>query len=172
MRMNIFLIGFMGSGKTTAGKKLANMLSYGYLDLDEFIEQQERYSIRDIFEKKGEAYFRKQESKYLREISIHDKSVISTGGGAPCFYDNMDYMNNKGLTVYLKMKPEQLVTRLKSGREERPLIKDKDDRELLQFITDKLNERESYYQKAKLIVDGFDLNVSNLLKNIHAFMEQ
>jgi len=170
--MKIFLIGFMGSGKTTAGEKLARILSYSYLDLDEFIENQEQTSIRNIFEEKGEAYFREQESKYLREISINDNSVISTGGGVPCFFDNMDYMNKAGLTVYLKMKPEQLASRLKNGREERPLIKDKDEQELLQYIADKLSEREKHYQKARLIVDGFNLKINELTEKIHAFMAQ
>ncbi len=170
--MKIFLIGFMGSGKTTAGKKLAYRLSYEYLDLDLFIEQQEQDSIRNIFGKKGERYFREQEHKYLRKISGYDDCVISTGGGAPCYFDNMDYMNKAGLTVYLKMDPGQLVSRLKDGREERPLIKDKDDQELLQFIKDKLGEREEYYSKAHLIVDGFNLNISELLDKIHAFMKQ
>lgn len=170
--MRIFLIGFMGSGKTTAGKKLANILSYSYLDLDTFVEQQEQDSIKSIFEKKGESYFRQQESKYLRKISQYKDCVISTGGGAPCFYDNMDYMNNAGLTVYLKLQPEQLASRLKNAREERPLIKDKNDQELLQYITEKLSERERHYRRAKLIVDGFDLNINELLKKIHAFLEQ
>jgi shikimate kinase len=170
--MKIFLIGFMGSGKTTAGKKLAYSLSYNYLDLDEFIEQQEQDSIRNIFEKKGEHYFREQEHEYLRKISGYDDCVISTGGGAPCFFDNMDYMNKAGLTVYLKMEPGQLVSRLKDGKEERPLIKDKDDQELLQFIKDKLNEREKHYAKAHLIVDGFNLNLKELLDKIRAFLKQ
>ncbi|MBS3769453.1 MAG: shikimate kinase [Bacteroidales bacterium] len=170
--MRIFLIGFMGSGKTTAGKQLASRLSYRYFDLDEFIEQQEQDSIRKIFEKKGEPYFRKKESKYLRDISHYEDCVISTGGGAPCFFDNMDYMNNTGITVYLKMKPEQLVSRLKDGREERPLIKNKDDQELLQFIRDKLSERETYYSKAHMIVDGFNLNINELLDKIRAFLKQ
>ncbi|MFP4620827.1 MAG: shikimate kinase [Bacteroidales bacterium] len=170
--MKIFLIGFMGCGKTTAGKKLADKLSYSYLDLDQFIEQQEQENIRNIFEKKGEKYFREQESKYLKEITRTNDAVISTGGGAPCFYDNMDYMNNAGLTVYLKMKPEQLASRLKNVREERPLIKDKDDSELLQYISNKLNERERHYQKAKLVVDGFNLNIIELLEKIHPFIRQ
>ncbi|MGM0531628.1 MAG: shikimate kinase [Bacteroidota bacterium] len=170
--MRIFLIGFMGSGKTTAGKKLADRLSYSYLDLDEFIEQQEQDSIRNIFEKKGEAYFRERESKYLRDISRYVDCVISTGGGAPCFFDNMDYMNNAGITVYLKMTPGQLFSRLNNGREERPLIKNKDDQELLQYIRNKLSERETHYQKAQLIADGFNLNMSELVKKIHTFMKQ
>jgi shikimate kinase len=170
--MKIFLIGFMGSGKTTTGKKLAYRLSYSYLDLDEFIEQQEQDSIRNIFEKKGEHYFREKEREYLRKIAGCDNCVISTGGGAPCFFDNIDYMNKAGLTVYLKMEPGQLVSRLKDGKEERPLIKDKDDQELLQFIRDKLSEREMHYSKAQLIVDGFNLDIKELVDKIHTFLKQ
>ena len=170
--MKIFLIGFMGSGKTTAGKMLANRLSYSYFDLDEFIEQQEQESIRNIFEKKGESYFREQESKYLKKIAEYEDCVISTGGGAPCHFDNMDYMNNAGITVYLKMKPEQLASRLKNGRQERPLIKDKDDQELLHYIKDKLSQREKDYQKASLTIDGYNFNINELIDKIHGFRAQ
>ena len=166
--MRIYLIGFMGSGKTTVGKKLATRLSCEYLDLDDYIEQQEQDSIKNLFEKKGEAYFREQERLYLRNIPDDKSYIISTGGGAPCFFDNIDFMNKTGLTVYLKLKPEQLFSRLESQREKRPLISSKkDDRALLQYIVDKLNEREGYYQKARLIVDGYHLNLDELYHKIN-----
>ena len=162
----------MGSGKTTVGKKMANGLSYDYFDLDHFIEQKEKKSVRKIFEIMGEAYFREQESKYLRTISDDKNCVISTGGGLPCYNNNMDYMNNNGLTVYLKMKPEHLFSRLKNGRKNRPLIKDKNDQELFQYIVDKLNEREFFYQKSRVVVDGFNLNMNDLLEKIRSYITQ
>jgi shikimate kinase len=165
--MIIYLIGFMGSGKTTAGEKLATRLSCEYLDLDDHIEQQEQDTIKNLFEKKGEAYFREKESVYLRNIPEDKSYIISTGGGTPCFFDNMEFMNQTGLTVYLQLTPEQLFSRLKSQREKRPLISSKkDDRELFQYIIDKLNEREGYYQKARLIVKGYLLNMDELYHRI------
>lgn len=156
----------MGSGKTTAGKKLAARLAYEYIDLDQFIEQAERDSISNIFEKKGENHFRELESKYLRKISAKNNCVISTGGGAPCFHSNIDFMNNAGFTVYLKMEPEQLLSRLRDAKEQRPLIREKNNEELLLFIKQKLKEREKFYRKAQLITNGFDLNMNELIKQI------
>ena len=170
--MNIFLIGFMGSGKTTAGKKLASRMKYRYIDLDTWIEEQEKMSIKDLFEKKGETYFRNQESKYLRETAHYKECVISTGGGAPCFFDNMDYMNKHGVTVYLKLEPNQLFSRLKNEKTERPLIKSKKDTELLEFIKQKLKEREEYYKQAHWIIDGYNLNISNLYNKIRGHSGQ
>src|SRR5690554_5919230 len=108
----VFLIGYMGSGKTTVGKKLAQSLSLSFIDLDDFIQNKYRKTIADIFADLGEEGFRKIESKALREVSEIEDVVISTGGGAPCFYDNIEVMNNAGVTVYIEVDPQELASRL------------------------------------------------------------
>ena len=127
----IYLIGFMGSGKSTTGKKLADRLKWSFIDLDERIELETGMKIPDIFSKHGELYFRKVESEILRSLISESKTVISTGGGTPCFADNMKYMLETGLTIYLKMTPGQLNSHLISSSGERPLIKDIGKSELI-----------------------------------------
>jgi shikimate kinase len=164
----IYLIGFMGSGKTTAGKKLASLLGWSFVDLDKKIEEHVRMTIPEIFSKHGEAWFRQAESDILKSLGSESGAVISTGGGAPCHSDNMSYMLDKGLTVYLRLTPQQLVSRLSNAREERPLLKGMKGEELLGFITDKLAEREKWYTQAELIVDGFDLDIDKLYSRVKA----
>lgn len=158
----IYIVGFMGSGKTTAGKKLANLKGWNFFDLDKAIEQKSGLSIPEIFTKYGEDYFRSLEAGTLREFSGVDEAVISTGGGAPCFMENMNFMCSDGLTVYLKLTPPQLRERLLGSKTERPLIKGFDKDQLLEFIENKLPERENFYNKAEIIIDGFDLDIQKL----------
>jgi shikimate kinase len=162
----IYLIGFMGSGKTTAGRKLASLLGWAFIDLDRKIEEYAKMTIPEIFSQHGEAWFRQTESDLLKSLGSESGAVISTGGGAPCHGDNMSYMLETGLTVYLKLAPAQLLSRLSNAREERPLLKGMKGEELLGFITEKLTLRESWYGKAELIVDGFDLDINNLYSRI------
>ena len=143
----------MGSGKTTLGRILAPRLNMSFIDLDAFIEQRHFKTISQLFEEKGEDEFRKIEHNALLEVSCFENTVISTGGGAPCFFDNIDIMNANGLTVYLQLSPPQLVERLKAGRAKRPLIKNKNDEELLHFIDENLEKRKKFYEQAKLIVN-------------------
>jgi shikimate kinase len=162
----IYLIGFMGSGKTTAGRKLASLLGWTFIDLDRKIEDEAKMTIPEIFSQYGEAWFRQVESDILKRPGLESGAVISTGGGAPCHADNMSYMLETGLTVYLKLTPSQLVSRLSNAREERPLLKGMKGEELLGFITAKLAEREKWYCQAEIIVDGFDLDINNLYSRV------
>ena len=170
--MKVFLIGFMGSGKTTVAKKLAAKMNCAWDDLDRIIEQDTGMSIGRIFQEKGEPAFREMEHRYLKEMETATKQVIATGGGTPCHHANMDYMNQVGITVYLKMTPEQLYSRLKDTRGQRPLLKDLNDQDLLHYIDQKLRERESFYDKAHIRVSGFDLDVKALEKSIFARLKQ
>lgn len=156
----IFLIGYMGSGKTTLGRSLAKRLGAEFIDLDIFIEKRYHSSVREIFDKKGEEFFRKIERNMLHEISDFQNVILACGGGTPCHFDNMDFMNIHGLTVYLNASPETLFKRLSvtSAKEKRPLLAGKNDEELKQFITDALRVREPFYTKAAISFDSNELN--------------
>jgi shikimate kinase len=162
----IFLIGFMGSGKSTAGRKLATQLNWSFIDLDEKIEKMEGMKISDIFSHKGEPYFRELETKALKELKSETNAVISTGGGTPCFGDNMDFMLGSGLTIYLKMTPASLKNRLAKSSEGRPLLREIDRKDLQRFIAGKLAEREKWYSRAEIVIDGFNNDLSDLLSLI------
>lgn len=153
----IFLIGYMGCGKTTLGKRLAEQTGFSFLDLDGYIEQRYLKTVATIFAEMGQDAFREIERKALIEVADFENVVIATGGGAPCFFDNIDVMNNAGLTVYIKMTPAQLAFRLEHSRAgKRPLIAGKTGEELRQFIEEGLQQREQYYLQAKLILSGTD----------------
>jgi len=152
-KMNLYLVGYMGTGKTTAGKLLAEKLNRPFTDVDEFIESRYHKTIATIFEEKGEAGFREIEHHVLQEISRFENTVVSTGGGLPCFFNNMDLMNQTGITVYLKTNVTDLFSRLNSGKQKRPLIKEKNPEELRAFIETNLKEREFFYNQAALIFD-------------------
>lgn len=153
----IFLIGYMGAGKTTIGQQLAERLGYKFLDMDHVIEEKMQRSVSQIFSEKGEEEFRRLERECLEEISTEQNVVVATGGGAPCFYDNMERMNAYGLTVYLCLSPEQLQERLElSHKNKRPLLAQREGEELLDFIRQNLSEREPFYRKAALVVSGTD----------------
>jgi shikimate kinase len=162
--MRIFLIGFMGSGKTTFGKKLAASMGYAFFDLDHEIELQVSQSIPEYFASHGEESFRTLEKQTLQEGDYPENCVVSCGGGSPCFFDNMDWMNQNGLTVYLDMPAPALAKRLEKGKHKRPLLKELDEAGLLQFIETKLAERLPFYAKAKLIVSGIDID-PEMVKN-------
>ena len=141
----------MGSGKTFWGEKLAHLLDYPFLDMDDLIEDQAQMSISDIFAKEGEDGFRLREQKALHDTVKDDHSVIACGGGTPCFFDNMDWMKAHGLTIYLQVPVEILVMHLLPGREHRPLIAAFSEDELPKFIAKKLSGREPIYQQAQLV---------------------
>lgn len=145
----IFLIGYMGAGKTTLGRALAKELKIEFLDLDNYIEERLCKSISQIFAEKGEEGFRDIERRMLHEAGEFENVVISTGGGTPCFFDNIEYMNGQGTTVYLDVPVERLFIRLSIARSKRPLIKDKNDEELMAFITEQLAKRAPHYCKAQ-----------------------
>ncbi|MFD0939728.1 shikimate kinase [Pedobacter boryungensis] len=165
--MIVFLVGFMGCGKSTKAKQLANRLNCSVIDLDAEIVEKEGKSIADYFAKNGEAAFRVLESETLKSFPYPETCVVATGGGLPCFFDNMEWMNANGKTVYLHMTPPQLVSRL-HNREKRPLLKGMDDEQLLSFIQMKLAERDYYYTQAKLVVNAFDLDPALLEEQLKA----
>lgn len=169
MSKSVFLVGFMGSGKTTVGKKLASQLNYTFVDLDALIEQQEGISISKIFELHGETHFRKLENQYLESLIGYKQQVIACGGGTPCFFNAMSLMNEKGITVYLQMNALAIFNRLKQGRMQRPLITGKSDEELQSYITEKLQEREPIYMQAHMIVPAIGLNIGNMINKIGEF---
>lgn len=151
--MKIFLIGFMGSGKSSYASELAKILNFKYLDTDDFIKNKEGMSINDIFQNKGEKYFREIENQVLQNDLLTQKyCVISTGGGTPQFFDNMDFMNKNGITVFLKLDEETIYKRLKKSKFDRPLIKDMTDTELLVFIQEMYKKRKKYYNKAQIVI--------------------
>jgi shikimate kinase len=154
----------MGSGKTTIGRRLANRLKFDFLDLDSQIEKQEKRTVDQIFSQSSETYFREIEHTCLKEISSLEKNiVISTGGGAPCFYNNMDIINQSGKSVYLQMHPHSLAKRIEYSKRERPLLKGMTEEEIEHFIETKLIEREKYYLKANFIIKGESLDLDELV---------
>lgn len=159
--VRIILIGYMGAGKTTVGKALAKDMGLMFYDLDWYIETRMHKTVAQIFEERGEEGFRVIEKNMLHEVAEFENVIISCGGGTPCFFDNMEYMNQQGDTVYLQASPEVLATHLKMGKGVRPLIAGKTEEELHQFIRESLDKREPFYSQAKHIVnvdlmDDFD----------------
>lgn len=156
----IFLTGFMGSGKTYWGKKWSELSGLEYFDIDEIVEQQQGKTITKIFAEDGEDHFRNLETNILRSLSNKNNIIVATGGGTPCFNDNISWMNENGTCVYLQSSSENILKRLKSEKEKRPLIKNLKDDELLFYITEKIKEREHFYNQAKII-----LNVDQLTQD-------
>ena len=149
----IILIGYMGAGKTTIGKALSKELGVIFYDLDWYIESRMRKTVSEIFAERGEEGFRQIEYNMLHEVAEFEDVIISCGGGTPCFFDNMDYLNQQGKTVYLKAEPEVLYKHLLMAKVERPLLKGKSKEELLKFIKEQLEKREPFYTKARYTLD-------------------
>lgn len=162
----VYITGFMGCGKTTAGKKLASVLNFSFIDLDQQIEDLEQRPIEEIFKSSGEDYFRKVESDTLQSLDIKADTVISTGGGTPCYRNNLIFMKETGVLVYLKMTPLQLKGRLGEMTGRRPLLKDLKNSELEEYIARKLKERERFYNQATLIVDGMNPDIRKVSEEI------
>ena len=152
--MKIYLIGYMGCGKSTIGRKLADLMGISFVDLDKFIEERYFKSVPAIFAEEGEERFREKERAALLEVSDFEDIVIGTGGGAPCFFDNMEVMNLRGITVYISPDTEVLATRLIKSKTERPLIVGKSYEDLVLFINEALKKRAPFYEKAKIIIRG------------------
>ena len=170
MLNTIFLIGYMGAGKSAIGKSLSKNNGYKFYDLDKYIEEKEGRKISEIFNHNNEVYFRKIENSYLKEISlIKENKIISTGGGTPCFQNNFEIIDNlpNSLSVYLKASVETLMARLKDSIEERPLISSlQDPLQLKEFITKHLFERSFYYEKSKFKVKTDDLDINTIVNLI------
>ncbi len=157
--MLFFLNGFMGSGKSHWGKAWAASYKLGFIDLDEAIEVEENKTVADIFETKGEAYFRTLEAKVLRNTVEFKNSIIACGGGTPCYHDNMQWMNENGISIYLSANPEEILRRLINiqNKEKRPLINKLNKAELIFFIEQKMKEREPFYRQANIILESADI---------------
>lgn len=171
MVSRIFLVGFMGCGKSTIGKYIAADLKWQFIDMDAFFEEKHKCTISNYFALFGEDGFRKAENEVVAELSTVQNAVIATGGGAPCFFNNMDIMHNSGLVIYISVEPADLANRLRNAKDSRPLIAQKTDEELLSYITEKLSEREPSYRKAHIIVDGEHLPFSAYKTLINMYNE-
>lgn len=161
--MNIYLIGFMGSGKSGLGRKLSGLAGMPFTDLDEVFEHRYHIGISDFFEKYGEANFRKIERDLLLETGNMENTVISTGGGTPCFFDNMEFIRKHGVSVYLRMSASELSARLGHVRKKRPLLKDIPAGSLEEWISKQLNIREVYYMQADHIFHPLEDDPDELL---------
>lgn len=166
----IFLVGFMGCGKSKLGKAVANKLGLPFLDLDDLIEVKNQMSIPELFAAFGEDGFREREKQTLQEGAIANDAIIATGGGAPCFFDNMDWMNKNGVTVFIDTPVKVLADRLINARVERPLVKGKSYEELVVFIETKLEERRPFYSQAQVILKGVDLSADDLVGAIKSLV--
>lgn len=159
---HIFLTGFMGSGKSTLGRKLAPLLNLPFIDLDTFIEKKENTRIASIFETQGEAAFREKETSYLKEIAALPPAVVALGGGTVCFGNNLELAKQRGLLIYLELPVTVLANRISNSRHERPLLKGLSGEALLQTIDEKLAQRKPYYTQAQLTVSALGLTAPDL----------
>ena len=171
--MNIILTGYMGCGKTEIGSRLSQKLGMKYIDLDQYIEEKEGFSVTELFEKKGDIYFRKIESKYLNEIIYKDNYIISLGGGTPCYHENHKIFNvDNNISFYLKHSRKNLSERLFAIKKNRPLIsKFKSEEKLLEFISKHLFEREFYYSMAKNTITCDDKSIDQIIDKIIEILE-
>lgn len=161
--MKIFLIGMMGSGKSYWKDRLAKKLKLPKYDLDQLIEEVEDRSIEQIFNESGEDHFRKMESIVLKWFADKDEYILATGGGTPCFFDNIDWMNSEGITIWIDEDIEALVKRLLPEKDHRPLIAKLSDKDLHTFLEEKRRERKQFYSKAKIVVNGKHITEANLI---------
>ncbi len=153
--MELFIIGFTGSGKSTFGRLLAKKLRYKFLDLDKLIEEREGQTVQELYKNLGNEAFRAIEADVLRSLKGLDYDVIvATGGGTPCYHNNMTWMNQQGVTIYLQASAPLLIGRLRQFQNKRPIVQFDSDEELKNSIYNRLEERRSYYEKAQLFLDA------------------
>lgn len=162
--IRIFLTGYMGAGKTTLGKALARKLGVPFVDLDWYIEERFHKTVGELFTERGEAGFRELERTMLHEVGAFEDVIISTGGGAPCFFDNMDFMNRNGKTVFLNVSPDVLFHRLRVAKQQRPILQGKKDDELRTFIIQALDKRAPFYTQAQYTFNAGELEDHNQIE--------
>ena len=155
--IRIFLTGYMGAGKTTLGKAFARKLNLPFVDLDWYMEERFHKTVGELFVERGEAGFRELEKNMLHEVGAFEDVVISTGGGAPCFFDNMDFLNRNGKTVFLNVHPDVLFRRLRVAKQQRPILQGKQDDELKEFIIRALEKRTPFYSQAQYVFNADEL---------------
>jgi shikimate kinase len=158
----------MGAGKTTVGKRLATALGFRFVDLDDYFEEHYKIDIQGFFDKYGEDLFRNLEHERLLKTFEMKNVVVATGGGTPCYHNSMEEINRNGISVYLRMTPEAVASRLTNAAKKRPLVEGKSGEELIRYIEQKLEERSGYYQKAQMIIDGMSVDIKDLI----ALLEQ
>jgi shikimate kinase len=164
--MKVYLVGYMASGKTRIGLELSELTGYQFLDTDHLFEERYRISILDFFERYSEDSFRKIEKDLLQETLKYQDAIIATGGGTPCFFNNMDIIRNNGFSIYLRMEVLSLVDRLAVVRKKRPLLKELSGPELEPYIKTQLAERELFYNRANIIVDAGKVDAAEILNYI------
>lgn len=169
--MRVILVGFPGCGKSSVGKKLAAKLGCSFVDLDEAFEEEYHITIPDFFRKYNETAFRSCERKVLVNKLQEDNIVLSSGGGTPCFSDNIEIMKKSGIVVYIKMAAASLFNRLIHAKRPRPLVQNKSPEELQEFIAVNLPKRETFYQQAHLTVKGESIDIDGVCEEIRKFAE-
>ena len=170
--IRIFLTGYMGAGKTTLGKAFARQLKLEFIDLDWYIEERFHKTIPQLFAERGEDGFRQLERNMLHEAGEFEDVVISVGGGTPCFFDNMEYMNRQGMTVFLDVNADVLFRRLRVATQQRPILQGKTEEELRGFIDKALESRLPHYRKAKYTFDGSQLeNRSQIAESVNRLQQ-
>jgi shikimate kinase len=171
--MRIFLTGYMGCGKSTIGRKVAALMGMNFIDLDKYIEERNFKSVPDIFAQEGEATFREKERQALLEVAQFEDIIIGTGGGAPCFFENMKKMNETGITIYLAPDNETLACRLLKSKTERPLIAGKSKEELIAFIEVTLAKRAPFYEQSKIVIRGInDIQPADVVSLIQEYLNK
>ena len=173
LKQHVFLTGFMGSGKTTAGKALAPLLKTRFFDLDEYIEKKEGRDIPAIFEEQGEEKFRELESTYLKQLlKLKDPHVISLGGGTVCFNDNLELIKKAGTLLYIELPINVLAERIKESKFTRPLLKNLTTEELIKNIEEILSERKKFYEQSHILVNGLNLTPQLILQKLSAYAKE
>ena len=160
----------MGSGKTTVGRRLAKLMDYTFVDVDQVFEERYHLSISAFFDKYDEDAFRQIEKELIEEVSQNSNQVISTGGGAPCFFDNLEMMKKSGVVVYLQMAVKSLADRLSNAKKVRPILKNLSAEELHLFIENQLAKREVFYKQANITVKGESINIDTLADSIRPLL--
>ena len=160
--MNIYLIGMPGSGKTTLGKQLAQELNYSFVDMDEEIEKSERKTINEIFAEEGEEEFRDIEQDTLHEIATGKNLVVATGGGVPCFFDNMQFINRSGMSIFIDVSAKELHKRIASNTD-RPMFLYKTPQEIETELSNKITSRLPFYSQAQITVTGDNIQLEDLI---------
>ena len=162
----IYIVGYMGAGKTTAARRLAQRLGWEVADTDDLFEEKYKISVCDFFNKYDEALYRKLESEVLKSTEILENVVVSTGGGTACYFDNMEWMNQHGLTVFMRISPQAAVDRVVHSRHKRPLVEGKSEEELTEFVNKHYASRIPFYEKARITVKSEDLDVDDMMNTI------